>query len=83
VLSKRSINQVDDRQPISKLGTQLSVWKRRNSKHPSVFSFNLLMCTLVFPFIFSYTSYPKYLVELLPKQILVLKREEDGLPNYK
>jgi hypothetical protein len=25
VLSKRSINQVDDRQPISKLGTQLSV----------------------------------------------------------
>jgi hypothetical protein len=61
----------------------LATHRRKNSKHPSVFFFNLLMLALFFLFTLSCTSSPKYLVEHLLIQILVLKREEDGRPNYK
>jgi len=41
------------------------------------------MLVLFFLFILYYTSSPKYLDEHLHVQILVLKREEEGVPSYK
>jgi hypothetical protein len=46
-------------------------------------SFNLLMLALFFSFTLCCTSSPKYFVKHLLVQTLVLKKEEDGLPNYK
>jgi len=57
--------------------------KEKELEASYVLSFSLLMFDVFFLFTFYCISSLKYLVEHCHVQILVLKKENDDLPNYK
>jgi hypothetical protein len=77
-----SIKLMIDGQQASQACSQMCKGKRIQSILV-FFSFNLLMFVVFFLFTLYCMSSLKYLVEHLHVQILVLKKEKDGLPNYK